>query len=246
VRFVRLRLLSAQGDSGTATSRFIDFTELAVYGQTPNVLPAGRLALSAATTAPGDDLGLDASSFTDPDSAITGYEWDFDGDGSTDRRTDGPLTTFAYTAVGTFRPRVLARDFRGGTGSATAEIRVSTGAADDPRPAAKARPRLVVPGRAGRARVTIRVTCRDACRVGATLTVDRATQRRLGLRRRTVGTLRTRTVRGTRRVTVSVSRTAVRALRRKRQRGVRVALRASAHVPGGPRTRVAKRVRVTR
>jgi PKD repeat protein len=38
---------------------------------------------------------------------ITGYDWDF-GNGSVDRSTMGPTTSFAYASAGTFTPKVAA------------------------------------------------------------------------------------------------------------------------------------------
>ena len=63
-------------------------------------------------------MHFDASSFTDPDSKITGYEWDFDGNGTVDRTTDGPTTDFAYATRTGSSPRVSVKDFRGGAGNA--------------------------------------------------------------------------------------------------------------------------------
>ena len=37
---------------------------------------------------------------TDPDSAITGYDWDFDGNGTTDASTTVPTTTHTYAPAG--------------------------------------------------------------------------------------------------------------------------------------------------
>ena len=67
-------------------------------------------------------MTFDASSFTDPDSKITGYDWDFDGDGTVDRSTDTPTTEFAYGDAGSFTAKVAAKDFRGGAGEATAAV----------------------------------------------------------------------------------------------------------------------------
>ena len=56
------------------------------------------------------------ASATDSD-GIVRYEWDFDGDGTYDRTINGSSgnTTFAYTAAGTFNPRVRVTDGRGAT-----------------------------------------------------------------------------------------------------------------------------------
>ncbi|MBI5104475.1 MAG: M36 family metallopeptidase [Solirubrobacterales bacterium] len=236
VRFVKLTLLSAQ----QADSRYVDFSELAVFGSPPNALPSGVLAVSAAAARPGDVLTFDASSFTDPDSAITGYDWDFDGDGRVDRTTAEPATTFAYASQGTFEPRVAVRDFRGGAGQAGATVRVS------PTVVPKRKPKLTLRTTGRRGRITFKVSCPDACRVGARLVTDRGTQKRLKLRRRTAATVRTRTVRGTRTLTVKVVKSTLTALKRRRTRTLRAALEVKASVPNGPRTSQKKRVRITR
>ena len=70
----------------------------------PNALPTGALTATPATAAPGQAVTLDASSFKDPDSLITGYDWDFDGNGTVDRSTTAPTTSFAYASAGTFTP----------------------------------------------------------------------------------------------------------------------------------------------
>src|SRR5262249_1823841 len=62
------------------------------------------------------------SSFRDPDSKITGYDWDFDSNGTVDRTTAGPTTSFAYGAAGRFTTTVAAKDFRGGAGRASAAV----------------------------------------------------------------------------------------------------------------------------
>jgi hypothetical protein len=54
---------------------------------------------------------------SDPDSAVTGYEWSF-GDGATAVTADAE-TTHAYAAAGTYTARVSAVDYRGGSGAAT-------------------------------------------------------------------------------------------------------------------------------
>ena len=101
VKFVKITSHSAQGEApGDHGQFFWDLSEMEVYGNPPNVLPSGRLAASPGTVAPGATVTLTAS-FTDPDSAITGYDWDFDGNGSVDRTTAGPTTTTSYSTAGT-------------------------------------------------------------------------------------------------------------------------------------------------
>ena len=242
VRFVRLTLLSPQG----STSDFIDFSELAVYGRPPNVLPSGTLTLSATTAAPGDTVTFDASSFRDPDSAITGYDWDFDGDGGVDQTTAGPTTSYVYGAAGAFAPRVLVRDYRGGAGTAQATIQVGTTPFPNPKPRVKARPAFVLPRTGTKGRVRFKVKCPDACRLRATLTIDAATKRRARTRFRTVARLGPRTIHGTRTVTITISRRSRASLRRARVTRPRVTLRATATVTGGggPSRTVSRRIKL--
>ncbi|MDP9383841.1 MAG: M36 family metallopeptidase, partial [Actinomycetota bacterium] len=124
VRFVRLTLLEPFSETSDSGRDFIGFSELQVFGATPNDLPAGPLAATPARAAPGQTVRLDAGGVRDPDSAITGYDWDLDGDGSVERSTAGPVTEVAYPAPGRPAPRVLVRDFRGGAGSAQATVDV--------------------------------------------------------------------------------------------------------------------------
>jgi hypothetical protein len=76
-------------DEGFTGRDYISASRLEVFGAVPNALPSGSLTATPATAAPGQAVTLDASSFKDPDSLITGYDWDFDGNGSVDRSTTG-------------------------------------------------------------------------------------------------------------------------------------------------------------
>ena len=57
---------------------------------------AATLMASPLEVSLGPAVSFDASCFHDPDSKITGYDWDFDSDGTVDRTTDGPTTDFTY------------------------------------------------------------------------------------------------------------------------------------------------------
>jgi hypothetical protein len=146
VRYIRLTLLSPlrQGDdclpSTCSGTDFIDFSELEILGGAPNVLPSGTLSVDHASVTTGTPVTFDAA-FTDPDSKITGYDWDFDGNGTVDRTTTEPTTAFAFAALGTFVSRVSARDFRGGAGTATREVTRGGAAAPAGRTGRTAGPR---------------------------------------------------------------------------------------------------------
>ena len=98
MKYVRLTLRSPMA----AGSDYVDFSELEVYGAPPNQLPAGSLAASRMRLTAGGTVDF-AASFTDPDSRIVGYDWDFDGDGAVDRSTAEPSTSFTYSRAGRLR-----------------------------------------------------------------------------------------------------------------------------------------------
>jgi extracellular elastinolytic metalloproteinase len=238
VRYVRLTLLSPLNPGAD----YVDATELEVYGAPPNAPPSGSLTATPTPVPLGRAVTLDASSFRDPDSAITGYDWDLDGDGRVDRTTTAPTTDFAYGRTGTLTPQVTVHDFRGGTGEASTSVTVMPSSSPVRR---KAKPRLSIPRTASRARIRVRVTCRDACRLSGTVTLDRRSQRRARLRSRTVVRLRSRKIHGTRIVTLTLPRTRRAQLRRHRIRRVTAGVHLKAIVPaGGPRTTAARTVRL--
>ena len=143
------------------SSDVVDFSELEVFGAPPNQLPSGLLAASRMRLTTGGRVDF-AASFTDPDSRIVGYDWDFDGDGAVDRSTAEPATSFTYARPGDFPATVAVRDYRGGAGSATRTITVTR----TPRPVIK------LPRRGRRGKLTARVTCAERCVVTARLRVD--------------------------------------------------------------------------
>jgi hypothetical protein len=240
VRFVRIKLLSPlRADPQCAPnhcsgSDFIDLSELEVLGGPPNALPAGNLATDKTNAQPGDSIHFDASSFTDPDSKITGYDWDFDGNGTIDRTTDGPATDFAYGGTGSFNARVFVKDFRGGAGTATQTILVQSPSTPTPRP-----PELRIPQRGlGRA-IVIDVHCFDPpCAAIGNLKLSRRLAKRLDVGSRRVADFDT-TV-NTTQVTSIVAEVPRRVMRRATKTALdhlRVTVTAAATDAGGQTTR---------
>jgi hypothetical protein len=169
---IRLTLLSPQsagpGDSG---ADFIDFSEFEVFGGPPNALPAGTLQASPSSVALGAPVSFDASSFTDADSKITGYDWDFDSDGTVDRTTAEPQTEFTYDRAGDFNATVAVKDFRGGAGTATAAVKVKPGPAVD------------IPKKGRKGKFKIEITCGSPpCDVNGKLELNFNTARKLNRR----------------------------------------------------------------
>jgi len=275
VRFVRLTLLEAFDErEGRAGRTFIGFSELAVYGAAPNRLPAGPLSATPARVAPGETVRLDSGAIRDPDSAITGYEWDFDGDGRVERTTSEPATEIAYPAPGTPAPRVFARDFRGGAGTAATPVEVVAPApartdptgptgpsAPPPLPPAPppappggnvlgqterspAPPTLSVGARGTRGRVAVRATCAARCTVTGRLTADSALARRLG-GSRVLGRLSVGLgAAGTRRASLALPARTRARLRRLGRRSVRLAARVTVRDAAGGSRTVTRRVTV--
>ena len=166
-----------------------------------------------------------AASFTDPDSRIVGYDWDFDGDGAVDRSTAGPSTSFAYSRVGGVVASVAVRDDRGGVGSASRAITVTP----------RRRPVVRLPRRGRRGRATARVTCAERCVVTARLRVDGRVVRTA---RRTLRTTRQR------RITVALPRKARRAALRRDRRSLRARLVVRARYGDGRSTTARRTVRI--
>ena len=220
VRYVRLTPLSSFG-----TSSFIDFSELAVYGAPPNQLPSGSLAASRLQLTGGGTVDF-AASFVDPDSRIVGYDWDFDGNGTIDSTTTGPTTSFTYSQPGTFAASVAVRDYRGGAGTASRAITVSQ----------TSKPRITLPRRGRRGKLTARVTCVERCTVSASMRVN-------GRAVRTVR--RTITTTSERRIELALTRKARRAYLRRHRRSIRARVTVAARYGDGRSTTARRTVRVT-
>ncbi len=247
--YVRLRLLETAD-----ASSYIDFSELSVYG---NALPVVALATPASGRV-GQAVTLSAAGGFDPDGAIVGYAWDFDGNGTIDRNTATPTTSYAYGRAGSFRATVTAVDNKGGRNGSARTIAITAPPAppapppptppNPPAPPPIAAPVVELPASGTRGRLSLRVTCGIACSGTAKLTVDRRTARKLRLgRTRTVATATIRlTAAGTRRVTVRLTSKARRALVRWRVRTLRGRLTVAVTDTGGRATSGRRTVRVRR
>ena len=247
--FVRFTLLSPQSTGG-AGADYIDLTELQVLGTVPNTLPSGSLSVSNANPALAELITFDATAITDPDSAITGYDWDFEGNGSVDRTTATPTTTFEYGAIGSFNPVVHVKDFRGGEGTATTPVTVTARApgppvGPGPPPPLGPLPSLSLPrtGKAGSIRPTVR--CALRCSVSAKLVVSRATARKLKLKRRTLATFkRTLTTTERRRLLLRLPAKVRRAAKRAGLKTIKATLTVKATHAGGRSKTVRRTVRI--
>lgn len=225
VKFVRITLLSPFNEGPGFSGRdFIDLTEFEVFGDQPNILPAGPLAASPQVAAVGQSVQFDASRVTDPDSAITQYRWDFDGNGTIDQVTQAPITGHAYAAARTYNATVFVDDFRGGSGEAQTPIRATGG----PAPPPLAAPRFSG-FRTSRHAVAFSVRCDSRCTVRGKLVVSKKPAKKLRLQNRTVGTLkRTVAANRTTRLSLKLTNKVLRAMKRHHVKSLKATMTLSA------------------
>ena len=220
VRFVRVAMLGAQDAAATE----IDLRELQVLGKGPNVPPQdGQLAFDIPRPQPLSTVRLTAT-FTDPDSSIVRYLWDFDGDNVWDQATLGPRVAHVWAGNGTYNVTVGARDFRGALGTVTSSIRVAPLGAPV-EPILDRKPMIAFDPADGPS-VPFRVRCSVRCRITAELRATPALAYRLDLSRLVLGrTKRTYAGGGLADYRVSLSRKSVRKLRKTKLRKARVIAR---------------------
>jgi hypothetical protein len=236
VRFVRLTVFNTQGSSS-----FIDVTEFGVYGGPRNVLPSGTVSGAPNPVLPGTVVNLTAQ-MSDPDSLITGYEWDF-GDGTTSV-SSAPSVQHAFSRSGTFAVRASARDFRGGKGVSApfaVSVQAVATATPTPTPTPPVKPvTFKLPSSGSKGAAALTVTCVAQCTATATLTADKATAKKLKLT--TLGKA-AKMGKGSLKFTVKLSSAARRALKKRHLKSVTVTLKVSVR-SGGKTTTSSKRVKI--
>src|SRR4051794_11373737 len=222
VRYVRLQALAPQ-DAG---SPVVDLRELQVQGAGPNAAPTGTLSADAPRSYIKAAVRLTAA-FTDTDSTITRYLWDFDGDGRFDQATSGPSVSHVWNVAGTFPVTVGARDFRGALGTATIPLRVS-----DPNttvdPVIQRRPLITFDPVDG-IDLPARIACSSRCTFTASFVLTKATAKAIKAKRRTVLTFkRTSEAAGIASWTLELPSKTIKLLRKAHRKSVKVRLTASA------------------
>ncbi len=130
--YVRLTELGNQGPDGnsgdTAYQKFMDMSELEVYGTPAFLSPRASFTVSGAHSQ-GSSLTFNGSHSThDPSVSITQYHWSF-GDGSTG---SGGLTHHTYSHHGTFTVSLRVTDSRSQTSTVSQKV-VIVGACHVPK-----------------------------------------------------------------------------------------------------------------
>lgn len=222
VRYLRLRALTSQ-DPASPT---IDLRELQVRGGGPNVPPSGTVAPLATKNTIKSTVRLRAA-FTDPDSTILRYLWDFDGDGRFDQATLGPQVAHVWNAAGTYAVTVGARDFRGALGTTTLTLRIT-----DPgvpvEPIVQRKPLITFDPVDG-IDLPVRIACSSVCAFTAELVLTKATAKAIGSKHRTILTMKKRTEGpGLGSWTIELPSKTIKLLRKVHRRTLRVRLTATA------------------
>jgi hypothetical protein len=222
IRYVRLQALAPQ-DAAQPT---IDLRELQVFGTGPNVPPTGTLTTDASRNYLKSVVRFHAA-FTDPDSTILRYLWDFDGDGRWDQATVGPSVAHVWTKVGTYRVTVGARDFRGGLGTTSLDLRII-----DPsvpvEPILQRKPLITFDPVDG-IDLSVRIACSSKCTFTAKLVVTKAMAKSIKSKRRTILSLKKKTEGpGLGSWTIELPSKTIKLLRKAHKKKLKVRLTASA------------------
>ena len=90
-----------------------------------NRLPTASFTTTPAAPVSGSVVQFDGSASSDPEDALTTYEWDFDGDGDYDATTGAATTSHAYAAAGTYTARLRVTDAHGGQAVTTRTVTVA-------------------------------------------------------------------------------------------------------------------------
>jgi hypothetical protein len=222
VRYVRLQALAPQ-DPAAAT---VDLRELQVQGVGPNTPPSGSLSVDAPRNYIKGTVRLTAA-FTDTDSTITRYLWDFDGDGTWDQATRGPSVAHVWLTAATYHVVVGVRDFRGGLGTASLDLRII-----DPNatvePILQRKPLITFDPVDG-IDLPVRIACSSRCTFTATMVLTKPTAKAIKSKRRTILTFKRRTEGpGLGSWTLELPSKTIKLLRRAHRKSVKVRLTASA------------------
>jgi PKD repeat protein len=84
--------------------------------------PVPRLTYTPTSPSLNTTISFDASGTTDADSALETYQWDFNGDGTTD--ATGVTTTHTYTTAGEYDVTLTVTDTAGNTNTTTRTVYV--------------------------------------------------------------------------------------------------------------------------
>jgi len=128
-------LITSEMTGTAATSNMLGFDFMSTWETVTNpddypilawqeLPPTASFTLSTPMPTVNESVTFDASGSSDRDGSIQTYEWDFDGDGTTDVTRTNPLATHTYTNAGTFAVTLTVTDDDGTTGTTTETVEV--------------------------------------------------------------------------------------------------------------------------
>lgn len=97
-----------------------------VVAQEENSRPSASISVSPRPGQVGSPSFFDASASSDSDGLIGEYRWDFDGDGTVDKTTTGPTTSYPYRGAGNYVPTLEVVDDDGATALAETDYTVES------------------------------------------------------------------------------------------------------------------------
>ncbi len=103
----------------------LDLTDPIIISGSQNEPPVASFSTSPDKPHINEPVTFDASASHDPDGSIASYEWDFDGDGVFDQKTDNPVVTHTYATSGVKKVTLRVTDNDGATGRATKDVNIS-------------------------------------------------------------------------------------------------------------------------
>ena len=97
-------------DTTTTDTTTTDTPDGTSSGTDTDVAPNASFAYSPENPNTNETVTFDASDSNDSDGSIGAYEWDFDGDGTTDTTTAEPTTSFVYAGNDTYTATLAVTD----------------------------------------------------------------------------------------------------------------------------------------
>ena len=115
-------------DDGSATAT--DVVTVTVVEPSAPEPPIPNASYTPTSPTVGEQIRFDASGSVAPNGTIESYEWDFDGDGSTD--ATGETATANFSTAGTHDVSLQVTDDNGTTNATTVSVEVITPSPDEP------------------------------------------------------------------------------------------------------------------